>query len=90
MQWRGVMPAITTCFDRELAVDHEFMARHCRWLIDNGCTAIVALGSLGEAASSGARGKDQNFNELRGRARRPYAIGSWNFRSDHQRGGAVG
>ena len=51
MQWRGVMTAITTCFDRELAVDHEFMAQHCRWLVDNGCTAIVALGSLGEAAA---------------------------------------
>lgn len=51
MKWRGVMTAITTCFDRELAVDHEFMASHCQWLIDNGSTAIVALGSLGEAAT---------------------------------------
>ena len=51
MKWRGVMPAITTCFDESLRVDHGFMAEHCRWLIDNGCTGIVALGSLGEGAT---------------------------------------
>lgn len=51
MKWRGVMPAITTCFDDSLAVDHGFMAEHCRWLIDNGCSGIVALGSLGEGAT---------------------------------------
>lgn len=51
MTWMGVMPAITTCFDETLAVDHAFMARHCRWLVDHGCTGIVALGSLGEGAT---------------------------------------
>jgi 1-pyrroline-4-hydroxy-2-carboxylate deaminase len=51
MNWTGVMPAITTCFDRNLDVDHEFMAKHCRWLLDNGCTGIVPLGSLGEGAT---------------------------------------
>jgi 4-hydroxy-tetrahydrodipicolinate synthase len=51
MTWMGVMPAITTCFDETLAVDHAFMARHCRWLVDQGCTGIVALGSLGEGAT---------------------------------------
>jgi 4-hydroxy-tetrahydrodipicolinate synthase len=51
MNWNGVMPAITTCFDHELEVDHDFMAKHCRWLLDNGCTGIVCLGSLGEGAT---------------------------------------
>jgi 1-pyrroline-4-hydroxy-2-carboxylate deaminase len=51
MKWHGVMPAITTPFDESLHVDHEFMAEHCRWLIDNGCTGVVALGSLGEGAT---------------------------------------
>jgi 4-hydroxy-tetrahydrodipicolinate synthase len=27
------------------------MAEHCGWLLDNGCTGIVALGSLGEGAT---------------------------------------
>jgi 4-hydroxy-tetrahydrodipicolinate synthase len=51
MNWKGVMPAITTCFDKDLKVDHGFMAEHCRWMIDEGCTGIVALGSLGEGAT---------------------------------------
>jgi dihydrodipicolinate synthase/N-acetylneuraminate lyase len=51
MNWNGVMPAITTCFDKHLQVDHDFVAGHCRWLLNNGCNGIVALGSLGEGAT---------------------------------------
>ncbi len=51
MKWYGVMPAITTCFDEKLAVDHGFMTRHVHWLLANGCAGIIALGSLGEAAT---------------------------------------
>lgn len=51
MNWNGVMPAITTCFREDLSIDHDFMTRHCKWLLDNGCTGIVALGSLGEGAT---------------------------------------
>src|SRR5579859_1886248 len=51
MNWKGVMPAITTCFNDDLTIDHSFMGEHCRWLLDNGCTGIVALGSLGEGAT---------------------------------------
>jgi 1-pyrroline-4-hydroxy-2-carboxylate deaminase len=51
MQWRGVMPAITTSFDPDLKVDHTFVAQHCQWLVDHGCTGIVTPGSLGESAT---------------------------------------
>jgi 4-hydroxy-tetrahydrodipicolinate synthase len=51
IHWQGVMPAITTAFDADLNVDHAFVAKHATWLIDNGCTGIVALGSLGEGAT---------------------------------------
>src|ERR1700744_1817666 len=51
MHWKGVMPAMTTAFDEQLNVDHGFVARHARWLIENGCTGIICLGSLGEAAT---------------------------------------
>ncbi len=51
MNWKGVMPAITTSFDEDLGIDHYFMAQHCQWLLENGCTGIVALGSLGEGAT---------------------------------------
>jgi 4-hydroxy-tetrahydrodipicolinate synthase len=51
MQWTGVLPAITTPFTEDLAVDHVFLARHAGWMLDAGCTGIVALGSLGEGAT---------------------------------------
>src|SRR5690242_16208799 len=51
MNWSGVIPAITTPFNEDLTVDHSFLARHCRWLVENGCTGVVALGSLGEGAT---------------------------------------
>ena len=51
MNWAGVMPAITTCFDENLEIDHEFTARHVKWLVENGCTGIVTNGSLGEGGT---------------------------------------
>ena len=51
MNWKGVLPAITTPFVEGLEVDHGFMAGHCRWLLENGCAGIVAVGSLGEGAT---------------------------------------
>ncbi len=51
MNWYGVMPAATTPFDSNLAVDHTFLAAHCQWLLHNGCTGLVMLGSLGEGAT---------------------------------------
>lgn len=51
MNWFGVMPAMTTAFDEHLQVDHAFMQRHAQWLLDHGCTGLVMLGSLGEAAT---------------------------------------
>jgi len=50
-EWKGVMPAITTCFDENLQIDHEFTAKHVAWLIENGCTGIVANGSIGEGGT---------------------------------------
>ncbi len=57
MIWRGVIPAITTPFHQDMTVDHAFLARHCQWLVDNGCTGVVALGSLGEGATLTAEEK---------------------------------
>jgi 4-hydroxy-tetrahydrodipicolinate synthase len=51
MNWQGVIPAMTTAFQPDLAVDYDFVGRHARWLIENGCSGIVALGSLGESAT---------------------------------------
>jgi 4-hydroxy-tetrahydrodipicolinate synthase len=51
MKWFGVMPAVTTPFDKDLKVDHEFLGRHTAWLLENGCTGLTMLGSLGEGAT---------------------------------------
>jgi 4-hydroxy-tetrahydrodipicolinate synthase len=32
-------------------VDHAFIGKHARWMVDAGCAGIVALGSLGESAT---------------------------------------
>jgi 1-pyrroline-4-hydroxy-2-carboxylate deaminase len=49
--WQGVFAAITTPFASDLSVDHTFLREHVTWLVDNGCTGIVPLGSLGESAT---------------------------------------
>jgi 4-hydroxy-tetrahydrodipicolinate synthase len=59
MQWRGVIPAITTPFRQDLSVDHSFLAKHCKWLVENGCDGVVALGSLGEGATLSSMEKKQ-------------------------------
>jgi dihydrodipicolinate synthase/N-acetylneuraminate lyase len=51
MKWQGVIPAITTCFANGSQIDHAFITNHCQWLVENGCTGVVALGSLGEGAT---------------------------------------
>ena len=51
MKWKGVIPAITTCFKSGSEIDHAFMTSHCQWLVENGCTGVVVVGSLGEGAT---------------------------------------
>ena len=51
--WTGVLPAITTPFTPDGAIDEPFLADHVRWLLGHGCRGIVALGSLGEGATLG-------------------------------------
>lgn len=51
MRWQGVMPAVTTPFGDDGAVDHDFLEAHVAWLVDHGASGIVPLGSLGEGAT---------------------------------------
>jgi 1-pyrroline-4-hydroxy-2-carboxylate deaminase len=48
MKWHGVMPAMTTALDAKFNIDHKFVAKHAKWMVDFGCTGIVSPGSLGE------------------------------------------
>jgi 1-pyrroline-4-hydroxy-2-carboxylate deaminase len=49
--WHGVFPAITTPFREDGRVDEGFLAQHVAWLVEHGCSGVVALGSLGEGAT---------------------------------------
>jgi len=66
MKWAGVISAITTAFKPDYAVDHAFVAKHARWQLDNGVDGIVALGSLGEAATLGFEEKVAILKTLAG------------------------
>ena len=46
--FRGVFPAITTPFNADGSVDHEFLREHAQWMMSQGCSGMVPLGSLGE------------------------------------------
>jgi 4-hydroxy-tetrahydrodipicolinate synthase len=59
MTWTGVIPAITTPFRPEGEVDYDFLSRHFAWLIENGCSGVVALGSLGEGQTLNIREKER-------------------------------
>jgi 4-hydroxy-tetrahydrodipicolinate synthase len=52
--WDGVLPALTTPFKADGAVDHAFLAKHAGMMMEAGCTGIVGLGSLGETATLAA------------------------------------
>src|ERR1044072_7786824 len=51
MNWKGVIPAITTNLDAAGPIDHAALGKHCESMIRSGCTGIVCCGSLGEAAT---------------------------------------
>ena len=48
MKWEGVIPAMTTPFLEDGAIDEAFVRRHVDAFVKAGCTGVVALGSLGE------------------------------------------
>jgi 1-pyrroline-4-hydroxy-2-carboxylate deaminase len=59
LDWRGVIPAVTTPFNADLSVDHTFLAEHLGWMVHAGVAGIVPLGSLGEGATLSAPEKRQ-------------------------------
>ncbi|NMI62421.1 MULTISPECIES: dihydrodipicolinate synthase family protein [unclassified Streptomyces] len=46
--WRGVLVATALPLNDDLSVDYDRYARHCAWLVENGCDGVVPNGSLGE------------------------------------------
>jgi 4-hydroxy-tetrahydrodipicolinate synthase len=46
--WRGILVATAVPLRDDLSVDFDAYARHCVWLVENGCDGVVPNGSLGE------------------------------------------
>lgn len=65
MNWKGVMPAMTTAFHPDLTLNHQAIAQRAQWMIESGCTGIVALGSLGEAATLNMKEKAAVLETIR-------------------------
>ena len=51
INWKGVMPATLTQFKGNLTINHALMAKHAKWLVEHGCSALVPHGSLGEGTT---------------------------------------
>lgn len=48
---RGVLAPVVTPFRRNLSPDPARFVRHCRWLLDHGCTGLAVFGTNSEANS---------------------------------------
>ncbi len=66
VQWRGYIPAITTPFTRDGALDLEAMERLLQWLWDEGMHGIIIGGTQGEWFTISAA-RAQAADELVGR-----------------------
>jgi len=51
MNWRGVMPAVTTKFTANNELDLDMFTTNLRAQVDSGVEAIILGGSLGEAST---------------------------------------
>jgi 4-hydroxy-tetrahydrodipicolinate synthase len=63
----GLSAAMTTPFRSNGAIDHERLASHARWCLDNGCASVTAFGTTGEGASIGISERDQILGALAGK-----------------------
>lgn len=64
LNFEGVIPAVATPFAEDGAPDTERFINHCNWLLDEGCTGLLAFGSTGEANSLGLDERLELLEEL--------------------------
>ena len=61
---RGVLAPVATPFTRELAPDTGRFVRHCKWLLEHGCSGLAVFGTNSEANSLSAEERMMLLEEL--------------------------
>ena len=59
VRFPGILPAVTTPFDADGAVDHAALRRNVTWLLEHAVNGIVGTGTVGEAGSLSAAERRQ-------------------------------
>jgi len=61
---KGVLAPVVTPFTRDLAPDAKRFVRHCRWLLEHGCSGLAVFGTNSEANSLSAEERMMLLEEL--------------------------
>ena len=61
---RGVLAPVVTPFTRDLAPDTKRFVRHCKWLLEHGCSGLAVFGTNSEANSLSAEERMMLLEEL--------------------------
>ena len=63
---RGVMAPVLTPFRSDLSPDAPRLARHCRWLLSQGCAGLAVFGTTSEANSLSVEERESLLEHLVG------------------------
>jgi 4-hydroxy-tetrahydrodipicolinate synthase len=61
---RGVLAPVVTPFNRDFAPDAQRFVRHCKWLLEHGCSGLAVFGTNSEANSLSAEERMTLLEEL--------------------------
>ena len=61
---RGVMAPVLTPFRADLSPDGPRLARHCRWLLSQGCAGLAVFGTTSEANSLSVEERESLLEHL--------------------------
>ena len=61
---KGVLAPVVTPFTRDLAPDAKRFVRHCKWLLEHGCSGLAVFGTNSEANSLSAEERMLLLEEL--------------------------
>ncbi len=65
LTWKGVFPALTTHFKKDLSLDRELCQSHAKFQLDAGVDGLIIGGSLGETSTLLASEKSELFQMIK-------------------------